>query len=99
MDRVPFVVVAKSPMPRIREFAKERGWTNLRLVSAAHNTDNLDYHGELKNGSQMPLLNVFVKLGGAIHTSTARNCCTLRSSQARMPGTSISSGHCGTCSI
>jgi predicted dithiol-disulfide oxidoreductase (DUF899 family) len=66
-DRVPFVVVAKSPMPRIREFAKERGWTNLRLVSSAHNTYNLDYHGELENGSQMPMLNVFVKRGDAIH--------------------------------
>ena len=67
MDRVPLVVVAKSPMPRIREFAKERGWTNLRLVSSAHNTYNLDYHGELENGSQMPMLNVFVKRGDAIH--------------------------------
>ena len=67
MDRVPFVVVAKSPMPRIREFAKERGWTNLRLVSSAHNTYNLDYHGELENGSQMPMLNVFIKRGDAIH--------------------------------
>jgi len=67
MDRVPLVVVAKSPMPRIREFAKERGWTNLRLVSSAHNTYNLDYHGELENGSQMPMLNVFIKRGDAIH--------------------------------
>ena len=67
LDRVPLVVVAKSPMPRIREFAKERGWTNLRLVSSAHNTYNLDYHGELENGSQMPMLNVFIKRGDAIH--------------------------------
>ena len=67
LDRVPLVVVAKSPIPRIREFAKERSWTNLRLVSSAHNTYNLDYHGELENGSQMPMLNVFIKRGDAIH--------------------------------
>ena len=67
MDRVPLAVVAKSPMPRIREFARERGWTNLRLVSSAHNTYNLDYHGELEDGSQMPMLNVFTKQDGAIH--------------------------------
>jgi predicted dithiol-disulfide oxidoreductase (DUF899 family) len=67
MDRVAFVVVAKSPMPRIREFAHERGWTNLRLLSSASNSYNRDYHGELEDGSQMPMLNVFTKQDGAIH--------------------------------
>jgi predicted dithiol-disulfide oxidoreductase (DUF899 family) len=67
MDRVAFAVVAKSPMQRIREFARERGWNNLRLVSSASNSYNLDYHGEREDGSQWPMLNVFVKRADAIH--------------------------------
>jgi predicted dithiol-disulfide oxidoreductase (DUF899 family) len=67
MDRVTLAVVAKSPMPRIRDFARQRGWNNLRLVSSASNSYNLDYHGEQKDGAQWPMLNVFVKRGDAIH--------------------------------
>src|SRR5262249_1308420 len=46
MDRVSFVVVAKSPMQRVRELARERGWHKLRLLSSASNSYNIDYHGE-----------------------------------------------------
>ena len=52
VDRISFVVVAKSPMPRIRQFARERGWNNLRLLSSASNSYNRDYHGEREDGSQ-----------------------------------------------
>jgi predicted dithiol-disulfide oxidoreductase (DUF899 family) len=61
MDRVSFAVVAKSPMPRIREFARSRGWNNLPLLSSASNSYNLDYYGEREDGSQWPMLNVFMK--------------------------------------
>jgi predicted dithiol-disulfide oxidoreductase (DUF899 family) len=67
VDRVSFVVVAKSPIARIRKFAQERGWNNLRLLSSASNSYNLDYFGEREDGSQWPMLNVFVKRDGAIH--------------------------------
>jgi len=66
-DRVNFVVVAKSPMERIRALARERGWRNLRLLSSAGNSYNVDYHGEDKKGSQLPSLNVFVRRDGKIH--------------------------------
>jgi predicted dithiol-disulfide oxidoreductase (DUF899 family) len=66
-DRVNFVVVAKSPIERIRTFARERGWRNLRLLSSAGNPYNVDYHGEDKKGSQLPSLNVFVRRDGKIH--------------------------------
>src|SRR5438132_876941 len=36
-QRINLAVVAKSPIPRIREFARQRGWTNLRLLSSASN--------------------------------------------------------------
>ena len=66
-DRVNFVVVAKSPIARIRALARDRGWRNLRLLSSAGNTYNLDYRGEEQDGSQLPSLNVFVRRDGKIH--------------------------------
>jgi predicted dithiol-disulfide oxidoreductase (DUF899 family) len=65
-ERINLVVVAKSPPERIREFARQRGWHNLRLLSSAGNAFNHDYHGETASGSQIPAINVFVKRGQAI---------------------------------
>ena len=63
-QRVNFVVVARSPIARIRETARGRGWKNLRLLSSANNSYNLDYHGESAKGDQQPSLNVFVRRDG-----------------------------------
>ncbi len=65
-QRVNLAVAAKSPLPRILEFARERGWSTLRLISSAGNSYNLDYHGEGPDGSQWPVLNVFVRKGGKL---------------------------------
>jgi predicted dithiol-disulfide oxidoreductase (DUF899 family) len=67
IQRVNFAVVAKSPISRIMQFAKPRGWRNLRLLSSADNTYNHDYHAESPEGDQLPALNVFVRRDGAIH--------------------------------
>jgi predicted dithiol-disulfide oxidoreductase (DUF899 family) len=66
-QRINLAVVAKSPIARIREFARGRGWRNLRLLSSAGNSYNRDYRGESADGKQKPALNVFVKRGGKIH--------------------------------
>lgn len=73
-QRVNFVVVAKSPLPRLLAFAKERGWRWLRLLSTADSAYDRDYFGdstalpvavrkqqEFKAGEEwdMPMLNVF----------------------------------------
>jgi predicted dithiol-disulfide oxidoreductase (DUF899 family) len=58
-QRASLVVVAKSPIARIRAFAKERGWRNLRLLSSATNDYNIDYHSETAEGEQTSTLNVF----------------------------------------
>lgn len=60
-ERVNFVVVAKSPIQRIRELARTRGWNNLRLLSSHGNTYNRDYQGETAKGDQIPSLNVFTR--------------------------------------
>jgi len=65
-QRTNLVVIAKSPIARIMEYARSRGWSNLRLLSSAGNSYNLDYHGENAQGAQMPMMNVFVRKGGAI---------------------------------
>jgi predicted dithiol-disulfide oxidoreductase (DUF899 family) len=67
VQRINLVVMAKSPIARIREFARGRGWRNLRLLSSAGNSYNRDYRGESAEGAQWPSLNVFVKRGDKIH--------------------------------
>ena len=65
-QRVNLVVVAKSPLERIRAHARARGWRNLRLLSSAGNTYNRDYHADAPDGSQNPILNVLVKRDGKV---------------------------------
>jgi predicted dithiol-disulfide oxidoreductase (DUF899 family) len=65
-QRANVAVVAKSPIQRIREYARTRGWRNLRLLSSADNTYNADYLGETPDGAQMPALNVFVRRDGKV---------------------------------
>ena len=81
VQRVNLVVVAKSPLPRLLAFARERGWRHLRLLSTAGNDYDRDYFGdstalsramrdqqEFTPGKEwdMPMLNVFRREGGAI---------------------------------
>jgi predicted dithiol-disulfide oxidoreductase (DUF899 family) len=61
------VVIAKSPIARVMEHARIRGWKHLKLLSSEKNTYNRDYGAETPDGSQMPMLNVFRKNGGVHH--------------------------------
>lgn len=81
LQRINFVVVAKLPIERILDFAKERGWRHLDLLSTAGNSYDRDYFGdstalsprlrqqqEFKDGEEwdMPILNVFRREGSAV---------------------------------
>lgn len=66
MQRVNLVVLAKSPIERIRSFARDRGWRRLRLLSSAANSYNRDYFGEGPHGDQWPMLNVFEQRDGQL---------------------------------
>jgi predicted dithiol-disulfide oxidoreductase (DUF899 family) len=66
-QQLNLAVVAKSAPERIRNFAHERGWGNLRLLSSRNNSYNRDYHAETPQGDQIPILNVFVRNGETIH--------------------------------
>jgi predicted dithiol-disulfide oxidoreductase (DUF899 family) len=68
-ERINLAVVAKSSPERIRTFARERGWNQLRLLSSQNSTYNRDYHAEAPDGEQIPILNVFVRDGDLLrHT-------------------------------
>ena len=68
-QRTGLVIIAKSPLKRILEFAQGRGWSNLKFVSSEDNSYNRDYHGEDAEGQQWPMMNVFRKEGETIrHT-------------------------------
>ena len=81
LQRLAFVVVAKSPVQRLLGVARERGWRHLRLLSTAGNTYDRDYYGdstaltpamrqqqEFTDGEEwdMPILNVFRRDGKMI---------------------------------
>jgi len=65
LPRMDFAVVAKAPLSQILDFANERGWRHLRLLSTAGNSYNRDYSGETAAGLQ-PMLNVFHRDGEVI---------------------------------
>jgi predicted dithiol-disulfide oxidoreductase (DUF899 family) len=66
-QRIGVAVVAKSPIARILDFAKGRGWDALRFVSAEGTTYQSDYFGEDTEGDQWPMANVFVKKPDGLH--------------------------------
>lgn len=66
-ERINVAVVARSPIDRIADIARARGWDRLRLLSSQHNKYGSDYFAENETGDQMPMANVFVRRNGAIH--------------------------------
>jgi predicted dithiol-disulfide oxidoreductase (DUF899 family) len=70
-QQLNLAIVAKSDPERIRTFAGERGWRNLRLLSSRNNTYNRDYQAETADGEQRPIMNVFVRDGDEIRHAWA----------------------------
>ena len=68
-DNVDFAVVAAAPIHEWRALARERGWTNLRLLSAAGSSFKLDLGGEDEAGYQSPFLSVYERDGEAVRLS------------------------------
>jgi predicted dithiol-disulfide oxidoreductase (DUF899 family) len=65
-QRLNFVVIAKTPLEHLIAFAKERGWRNLRLLSAVGNSFKRDYNAEMPEGSQLPMITVFHRYSDGI---------------------------------
>ena len=65
-QKISLVVVARSPVERLRAFANERGWRKLRLYQDATDAYSRDYHGLLPDGSEIPAFNIFTRSGGEV---------------------------------
>ena len=65
-QHVNLAVIAKAQLARVLAFARERGWSRLRLLSSASNSYNADYFAETPDGVQRPMLTVFHRDGEVI---------------------------------
>lgn len=65
-QRVALAVVARSPLERLLEFKRERGWRHLRLYADLNERYSRDYYGIGKNGSDDTAFNVFTRRDGRI---------------------------------
>lgn len=54
-----FYVVVKTSIQNLAALARDRGWTNLRLLSAAGTSFKRDYKSENEDGEQLPVTTVF----------------------------------------
>ena len=62
-----FVAIAKAPAERIAAWAKERGWSQLELVSGFESPFQADYRCQGENDDmQWPVMHVFTKRDGEI---------------------------------
>ena len=66
-QRINLAVVAKAPIRKIRDWARQRNWRNLRLLSSGGTTYNADYFGEMPDGEQIGVVNVFQRTGDTVH--------------------------------
>ncbi len=65
-QKASLAVVARSPIQRLIDWKKERGWRNLRLYSDLNGAYSRDYFAIAADGSDEPALNVFTRRDGAI---------------------------------
>ena len=62
-----FVAIAKAPAERIAAWAKERGWSQIELVSGFESPFQADYRCQGENDDmQWPVMHVFTKRDGGI---------------------------------
>jgi predicted dithiol-disulfide oxidoreductase (DUF899 family) len=62
-----FVAIAKAPAERIAAWAKERGWSQIELVSGLDSPFQADYRCQGQNDDmQWPVMHVFTKRDGEI---------------------------------
>jgi len=62
-----FVAIAKAPAERIHAWARERGWTEIALVSGAKSPYQADYKCQRESDDmQLPVMHVFTKRDGRI---------------------------------
>lgn len=73
-QNVDFAIVAAADVPALRTYARDRQWTNLRLVSAGSSTFKYDFGSEDAEGNQDSTVSVFNRddSGTVRHVYSAR---------------------------
>ncbi len=66
-ERMQMAIAARSPIHRVAEFATQRGWKSLRVLSSADSDFARDYRVETDGGGQMPMANVFIRRDGVTY--------------------------------
>ena len=65
-QRLSLVVVARSPIEKLKAWMAERGWKDLTLVRDLNDNYSKDYFGLLADGSEIPSFNVFTRRDGTV---------------------------------
>ncbi|WP_238475275.1 DUF899 family protein [Sphingomonas cavernae] len=65
-QRVSLVVIARSPIERLKAFKAKRGWRHLRLYSDVSGDYSRDYHGMTNDGGDDAAFAVFTRRDGCI---------------------------------
>ncbi len=60
-QNVDFVIVAAADLPNLRKHARDRGWRNLRLLSAGTSSFKYDLGSEDEDGEQISTISVFTR--------------------------------------
>ena len=58
-----FAVIGKAPLPKLRAWARRRGWDGVRVLSSHGNSFNADLNVERAGGGQRPVVSVFTAEG------------------------------------
>ncbi len=61
-----FAAIAKAPAHRINAWAKQRGWSQIPLLSGFHSPYQADYKCQESDDMQLPVMHVFRRQGGKI---------------------------------
>jgi predicted dithiol-disulfide oxidoreductase (DUF899 family) len=61
-----FAAIAKAPAERINAWAKQRGWSQIALVSGFQSSYQADYKCQDSDDMQLPVMHVFRRQGGRI---------------------------------
>jgi predicted dithiol-disulfide oxidoreductase (DUF899 family) len=59
-------VIGKAPLPKLRAWARLRGWDRLRILSSHGTSFNPDLRVDGPDGSQLPATSVFVRDGDEV---------------------------------
>ncbi|RAK57059.1 DUF899 family protein [Phenylobacterium deserti] len=65
-QKASLVVIARSPIEKLKAWKAERGWRALRLYSDLNDNYSRDYFGVTPEGDEIPGLNVFSRRGGVV---------------------------------